>query len=122
MSWLYNILSVRALSAPLGSLQIVPALLIALRPFRPGYQPSAARWAWSAVSVRELPVTTPGVTAAGGFPVLSALPGQALFKDVVYLGAAALWRLGNWLGAARWQRQSTGQISVDHPVDPGRSR
>ena len=44
--------------------------------------------------------TTPGVTAAGGFPVLSVLPGQFLLKDLVLVGAA-LWTLGDSLGAAR---------------------
>jgi uncharacterized membrane protein YkgB len=47
-------------------------------------------------------VTTPGVTAApaGGFPVLSVLPGQFLLKDLVLVGAA-LWTLGDSLGTAR---------------------
>ena len=44
--------------------------------------------------------TTPGVTAAGGFPVLSVLPGQFLLKDLVLLGAA-LWTLGDSLGAIK---------------------
>ena len=46
--------------------------------------------------------TTPGVTvaSAGGFPVLSVLPGQFLLKDLVLAGAA-LWTLGDSLGAAR---------------------
>jgi uncharacterized membrane protein YkgB len=46
--------------------------------------------------------TTPGVTvaSAGGFPVLSVLPGQFLIKDVV-LVSAALWTLGDSLGAVR---------------------
>jgi hypothetical protein len=44
--------------------------------------------------------TTPGITAAGGFPVLSVLPGQFLVKDLVLAGAA-LWTLGDALGAAR---------------------
>ncbi len=48
--------------------------------------------------------STPGVTAAsaGGFPVLSVLPGQFLLKDLVLIGAA-LWTLGDSLGAARAQ-------------------
>lgn len=35
MSWFYNILSVRALAATLGSLEIAPAVLIALRVLSP---------------------------------------------------------------------------------------
>jgi uncharacterized membrane protein YkgB len=44
--------------------------------------------------------TTPGVvvTYTHGFPVLSALPGQFLVKDLVLLGVA-LWTLGDSLMA-----------------------
>jgi uncharacterized membrane protein YkgB len=47
-------------------------------------------------------VTTPGVWEAslGGFPALSAVPGQFLLKDVVLLGAA-LWTAGEALAARR---------------------
>lgn len=49
--------------------------------------------------------TTPGVVAwpAAGLPVLSALPGQFLLKDLVLIGVA-LWTLGDSLagvGATR---------------------
>jgi uncharacterized membrane protein YkgB len=44
--------------------------------------------------------TTPGVVAthAAGLPVLSALPGQFLLKDLVLIGVA-LWTLGDSLAA-----------------------
>ena len=40
-------------------------------------------------------VTTPGVweSSLGGFPALSALPGQFLIKDLALLGIS-LWTLG----------------------------
>ena len=40
-------------------------------------------------------VTTPGVwePSAGGFPALSAIPGQLLIKDLALLGIS-LWSLG----------------------------
>ena len=68
-------------------------------------------WVYHLFSVRAFAVllflstlsflfSTPGVTAAGGFPVLSVLPGQFLVKDLVLAGAA-LWTLGDSLGAAR---------------------
>jgi len=40
-------------------------------------------------------VTTPGVwePSAGGFPAISALPGQFLIKDLALLGIS-LWSLG----------------------------
>jgi uncharacterized membrane protein YkgB len=51
--------------------------------------------------------TTPGVVAthAGGVPVLSALPGQFLLKDLVLIGVT-LWTLGDSLGAARFRRRA----------------
>lgn len=46
--------------------------------------------------------TTPGVVSrfAGPVPVLSALPGQFLLKDVVLLGVA-VWTLGEAVQAHR---------------------
>ena len=47
-------------------------------------------------------LSTPGwEPSLGGFPALSALPGQFLLKDVVLLGAA-LWSLGEaWASSVR---------------------
>jgi len=59
--------------------------------------------------------TTPGVTAASGFPVLSVLPGQFLLKDLVLIGAS-LWTLGDALGAAKAPsaraRAATGKVTA----------
>ena len=103
MSWLYNILNVRALAAVLGSVEIIAAVLIAVRPAWP--RVSAVGSAIAVLlflSTLSLLFTTPGVTAAGGFSVLSVLPGQFLLKDLVLIGAS-LWTLGDSLGAARSQ-------------------
>jgi len=109
LSWLYHIFSVRALAAALGTAEITAALLIALRPWWP--RASAAGSAFAVLlfaSTLSFLFSTPGVTAAGGFPVLSVLPGQFLLKDLVLIGAA-LWTLGDSLGAARSQaRQAPG--------------
>jgi len=101
LSWLYNIFSVRALAAVLGTAEIIAAVLIALRPL--SARASAVGSAFGILlflSTLSFLFSTPGVTAAGGFPVLSVLPGQFLLKDLV-LVAAALWTLGDSLGAAR---------------------
>ena len=101
MSWLYSILSVRGLAAGLGTVEIIAAVLIAARPAWP--RVSAAGSAIAVLlflSTLSLLFTTPGVTAASGFPVLSVLPGQFLLKDLVLLGAS-LWTLGDSLGAAK---------------------
>ena len=52
--------------------------------------------------IHNSPFTTPGVTvaSAGGFPVLSVVPGQFLLKDLVLI-AASLWTLGDSLDTAR---------------------
>ena len=103
LSWLYHIFSVRALAAVLGTAEIIAALLIALRPAWP--RASAAGSAFGVLlfaSTLSFLFSTPGATAAGGFPVLSVLPGQFLLKDIVLIGAA-LWTLGDSLGAARAQ-------------------
>ena len=104
MSWLYNIFSVRALAAVLGTAEIIAAVLIALRPL--SARASAVGSAFGILlflSTLSFLFSTPGVTVrAGGFPVLSVLPGQFLLKDLVLIGAA-LWTLGDSLGIARAQ-------------------
>ncbi len=119
-SWLYSIVSVRAFAAVLGSLELTAALLIAIRPLAPRL--SAAGSAMAVLlfaSTLSFLFTTPGATAAGGFPVLSVLPGQFLLKDLVLIGAA-LWTLGDALGAARRPsaraRATTGNVAAGNQV------
>ena len=121
MSWLYHIFSVDALAAVLGTAEIIAALLIALRPLWP--RVSAIGSAFGVLlflGTLSFLFTTPGVTAAGGFPVLSGLPGQFLLKDLVLLGAA-LWTLGDSLGAARSPVRSARKVSATaaHPAASG---
>jgi uncharacterized membrane protein YkgB len=98
MGWMYHLLSVRQFSAGLGVVEVGTAILIALRAFSP-----KACALGSAVAVVMFLTTlsflfsTPGwEPSLGGFPALSALPGQFLLKDLVLLGAA-LWSLGEAL-------------------------
>src|SRR5215468_10744168 len=96
MSWFYGFMSVRGFSALLGVVEITIAILIAARPFSP--RASAVGSALSVgmfLTTLSFLVTTPGVwePSAGGFPALSALPGQFLIKDLALLGIA-LWSLG----------------------------
>lgn len=99
MSWLYGVFSVTFVARALGTTEIVAALLIALRPWWP--RMSAAGSALAVVlflGTLSFLLTTPGVipTHTHGIPVLSALPGQFLLKDLVLLGVA-LWTLGDSL-------------------------
>lgn len=101
MSWIYDVLSVTAVARLLGTMEIVAAVLIALRPVWP--RASAAGSALAVLlflGTLSFLFTTPGVIAthADGVPVLSALPGQFLLKDLVLIGVA-VWTCGDSLGA-----------------------
>jgi uncharacterized membrane protein YkgB len=102
MSWVYDVFSTTTVARALGTMEIVAALLIALRPLWP-----RASVVGSALAVvlflgtLSFLFTTPGVIAphGGALPVLTALPGQFLLKDLVLIGVA-VWTLGDSLGAA----------------------
>jgi uncharacterized membrane protein YkgB len=84
-------------------MEIVAALLIALRPLSP--RASAVGSALAVVlfmGTLSFLFTTPGVVAthAAGLPVLTAQPGQFLLKDLVLIGVA-IWTLGDSLRGAR---------------------
>ena len=101
-SWVYHVVSVRAFAVGNGIFEILAALLIAIRPLAPRLSAlGSAAAVLLFVSTLSFLFTTPGVTvaSAGGFPVLSVLPGQFLLKDLVLIGAS-LWTLGDSLGAA----------------------
>lgn len=96
MGWVYRFMSVRDFSATLGIVEVTIALLIAARPF--SARASAVGSALAAgmfLTTLSFLVTTPGVwePSAGGFPALSAVPGQFLIKDLALLGIS-LWMLG----------------------------
>jgi len=99
-SWVYGLVSVRAFAVALGTLEIIAALLIALRPLAPRLSAVGSAMAVLLFAgTLSFLFTTPGVLAPSGFPVLSVLPGQFLLKDLVLLGVA-LWTLGDSLAAA----------------------
>lgn len=103
MSWIYDVLSATAVARGLGTVEIVAALLIAFRPVWP--RASAVGSALAVVlfvGTLSFLFTTPGVVATHSavLPVLSALPGQFLLKDLVLMGVA-VWTLGESLGARK---------------------
>ena len=100
MSWMLQVLSIQSVSNLLGVVEITVAILIVLRPLS-----TLLAAAGSAVAVAMFLTTitflisTPGwEPSLGGFPALSALPGQFILKDLVLLGAA-VWSLGESLRA-----------------------
>jgi uncharacterized membrane protein YkgB len=103
MSWVYHVFSVNTVARGLGTLEIVAAILIAVRSL--SARLSAVGSAMAIVlfcGTLSFLFTTPGVVSrfAGPIPVLSALPGQFLLKDLVLLGVA-VWTLGEAVQAHR---------------------
>ena len=100
MGWVYQVMSVNRFSAMLGVIEIAVGLLIALRPVWPmGSAAGSGLAAGMFLTTLSFLVTTPGwEPSLGGFPALSAMPGQFLLKDVVLLGVA-LFTAGEALGA-----------------------
>lgn len=92
MGWIYKLVSVRGFSAFLGGVEIVVGLLIAARPAWPlGSAIGSGLAAGMFLTTLSFLITTPGwESSLGGFPALSASPGQFLLKDFVLLGAALL--------------------------------
>ena len=82
----------------------VLALLIAARPFWPRASAVGSVLAVGMfLTTLSFLVTTPGVwePSLGGFPALSAIPGQFLIKDLALLGIS-LWSLGEaWQASKR---------------------
>ena len=104
LSWAYHIMSIDAFGRLNGSIELIVAALLAVKPWFP--KASVVGGVFASlffVTTLSFMVTTPGVgeTSAGGFPVLSA-DGEFLMKDIANLGLA-LWLLADAIGAARRQ-------------------
>jgi len=99
LGWMYSFLSVQAFSNGLGTIEIIIALLIALRPWsRKASAVGSAAAVLMFLTTLTFLFSTPGwEPSLGGFPALSAAVGQFLLKDVVLLGAA-MWSLGEAWG------------------------
>src|SRR5713101_7392754 len=112
MSWLLAALGVQAFSNLLGVIEIAAGVLLALRPVS-----AIASVIGSGIAIATLLTTltflftTPGWAASlGGFPALSALPGQFLIKDIVLLGAA-VWSLRESLSALPKRQPTRAQTT-----------
>lgn len=102
MFWAYHLFSKGQFSAILGGVELLTAVLIALRPFSARLSAVGSALAVGMfLTTLTFLFTTPGVIETSlGFPALSVVPGQFLIKDVVLLGAA-LWTAGEALQAVR---------------------
>lgn len=93
VGWLNSVLSVAGVSGLIGVIEVTTGLLIAARFFsaKLGALGGAMASATFLITLSFF-FTTPGVgeAGAGGFPVISVLPGQFLLKDLVLL-AVSMW-------------------------------
>jgi hypothetical protein len=110
---------VRAFAATLGCLEILAALLIAIRPLAPRISViGSAMGILLFLSTLSFLFTTPGVAAGSGFPVLSVLPGQFLLKDLVLVSASR----GHWATPSAPPCHGAARIAVRNAPDRGRQR
>ena len=98
LSWMYDFMSVRSFSNTLGCIEIGTALLISMRSISPkasalGGLLSIGLFATTLSFLISAPGWEPSL---GGFPALSAFPGQFLLKDIVLFGAS-VWCFGESL-------------------------
>jgi reactive chlorine resistance protein C len=108
LSWVYNLMSISAFGALLGTAELITAALLALKPWSPKAAVVGGMLAaLFFVGTLSFMITTPGIgeESAGGFPVLSA-NGEFLMKDIALLGLA-LWLLADAVDATRRQRAIT---------------
>lgn len=102
LSWLYNIMSIEAFGRLNGSIELIVAVLLAVKPWFPKASVMGGIAAsLFFVTTLSFMITTPGIgeASAGGFPVLSA-DGEFLMKDIANLGLA-LWLLADAIAATR---------------------
>jgi uncharacterized membrane protein YkgB len=92
MSWMHGLFGIQGASYAIGVLELSTAVALAAGAFLPIVSAIGAAMS-SATYLITLTffATTPGVAepTAGGFPAISALPGQFLLKDLVLLAASA---------------------------------
>jgi reactive chlorine resistance protein C len=113
LSWVYHIMSIDAFGRLNGSVELVTATLLAVKPWFPKASVVGGILAsLFFVTTLSFMITTPGVgeASAGGFPVLSA-DGEFLMKDIALLGLA-LWLLVDAIDATREQASVANQTGT----------
>jgi uncharacterized membrane protein YkgB len=91
MSWLHTLLGVQGASNVIGVLELSTAVALILAAFRPIFSALGAAMSTATYLITlTFFLSTPGVAeaTAGGFPAISAIPGQFLLKDLVLLAAS----------------------------------
>jgi uncharacterized membrane protein YkgB len=91
MSWLNTVFGIQGASYVIGVLELSTAAALILGAFRPFFSALGAAMSAATYAITlTFFLTTPGVAeaTAGGFPAISAMPGQFLLKDLVLLAAS----------------------------------
>ena len=105
MSWLISSFGVIGASKVIGTLELATALALAAGAFIPVFSALGALMSCATYALTlTFFLTTPGVAeaTAGGFPAISAMPGQFLLKDAVLLAAS----LSLLLSSIKFQRRA----------------
>ncbi|RQR24051.1 DUF417 family protein [Burkholderia sp. Bp9143] len=98
MSWLNTLFGVQGASDVIGVLELSTATALIAGAFQPVFSAlGAVMSAATYVITLTFFLSTPGVAqaTAGGFPAISALPGQFLLKDLVLLAASLCLLVGS---------------------------
>lgn len=99
LAWFHELLGVQGFSNFIGVIELIAAMLIAAHPVsaRLGVIGGLLASVTFVVTLSFL-FTTPGVMeeSAGGFPVLSVVPGAFLLKDIVLL-SVSVWLMAGSL-------------------------
>jgi uncharacterized membrane protein YkgB len=91
MGWLHDVFGIQGTSRVIGILELSTAIALAVGAFVPVVSALGAAMSITTYLITlTFFVTTPGVAehTAGGFPAISAMPGQFLLKDLVLLAAS----------------------------------
>ncbi|OBA59508.1 hypothetical protein A5647_17890 [Mycobacterium sp. 1100029.7] len=102
LSWVYENMSLDAFGRLNGSLELITAGLLAVKPWFPKASVVGGIFAsLFFMTTLSFMISTPGIgeASAGGFPVLSA-DGEFLMKDIALFGLA-LWLLVDAVDATR---------------------
>lgn len=108
VGWWHSVLGIAGTSHMLGVYEIVTGMLLAARAFQPSLSLVGAVMSVVTYLVTlSFMVTTPGVAEplAGGFPAISAFPGQFLLKDLALL-AISIYCVGESLVAREHMRRA----------------
>ncbi|MEM5425898.1 MULTISPECIES: YkgB family protein [Paraburkholderia] len=98
MGWLNSAFGVQGASDVIGLLELSTAVALIIGSIQPFFSAlGAAMSAATYLITLTFMLSTPGVAeaTAGGFPAISALPGQFLLKDLVLLAASLTLLLGS---------------------------